>query len=198
MSNQNLNSQGIISDYEEVEISFWMQDNQICKAELAAAEREVDLYWGIAPVTGASADDLYIQYYDGREMKTLHVSTDRSADILREMISYAGESKTEITYEWNASTCSLAAIVNAKGESISLAMTLKPTENGFSVETEDFGTLLHLFAGTNVLIGSPCQMTVTKGTEFETPAYKNFTDCSLEDLLTLLSGMGSLIGIKMP
>ena len=87
--------------------------------------------------------------------------------------------------------------VQTKGEGHLLAMKLMPAENGFSVQTEDSGALLHLLTGTHAFQHSSCTMTVSRGSAFETPDYKNFTNCSLEDLLTLLSGIGSLIGINL-
>jgi len=194
----NIESPAMLSPDDEVEISFWMQDGQICKAELDTEERGVELYWGIAPVAAVSPDDLYVQYFDDGSIRTMHIRSVRSANILQETITYTADQKAEIAYQWNASSGDLSINVDAKGENTQLELKLVPKETGFSLQTEDFGALMQLLTDTQIFQNNPCTMTVTKGSDFETPEYKNFVDCSLEDLLTLLSGIGSLIGIKLP
>ena len=182
---------------DDVEISFWMQEGQICKIEIEAEGREVDIFWGIAPISTVSPDDIYVQYFENGNVQTLHVHSEQHEDMLQENIIYTNNEKTEISYSWNAISGDLSMNVEAKGEGHLLAMKLMPAENGFSVQTEDFGALLHLLTGTHAFQHSSCTMTVSRGSAFETPDYKNFTNCSLEDLLTLLSGIGSLIGINL-
>lgn len=182
---------------EEIEWSFWLKDRKLCKLEIDTDIRSLDIYWGTAAVSFLPEDDIYIEFFDGTDFKTCKVHTEQRDGLYRETFTYTGAEKIQISYDWAASTGDLKLSVDTKGETRTVALKLAATENGFTVETEDFGALMRLLTGAPDTADNPCSMTVRKGSDFETPAYKNFIDWSVEDLLTLLSGFGHLLGLDL-
>ena len=183
---------------EEAEFSFWLKDRKLVKLEISGEEQKLDIYWGDAAVSFLMDEDIYIEYYDGTAFKTCKIHTELTDNGYRETVTYTGTEKIQISYDWTASTGDLMLSVDMKGEHTQLPLILIPVENGFKVTTDDFGALMHLLLGTADSADHPCTMTVTKGEYFETPEFKNFVEWSTEDLLTLLSGFGSLLGLKLP
>lgn len=74
------------------------------------------------------------------------------------------------------------------------ALQLAETETGFQIITPDLDNLLGWGSGKV----RACTMTIAKGAEITPPGYKNLSQWSLEDLLVLLSGVGSLFGLQIP
>lgn len=182
---------------ENIVFSFWLKERKICKISVAGEKTKLDLYMGIAPHTNVSDDDLYLQYFDGQDMTTVTIQTVRSGQTVRETVTYTGSEKIVVSYDWIPTVGDLLLTVEAKGERTDLKLKLVAVENGFSAEVDDFGALMHLLAGTRDSGDHSCTMTVTKGTSFASPEYKNFVDWSTEDLLVLLSGFGSLLGLEI-
>ena len=181
---------------EEIEWAFWLKDRRLRKVAIDGDTCGLE-YWGSAAVSFLSEGDIYIEYFDGTDFKTCKVHTEQRDGLYRETVTYAGEERIQLSYDWVASTGELKLSVDAKGETHTITLKLSATEDGFSAETEDFGALMHLLTGAPDAADNPCTMTVRKGTDFETPAYKNFIDWSVEDLLTLLSGFGRLLGLDL-
>ena len=182
---------------EEVEFSFWLKDRKLGKLEISTDAKKLDIYWGAAPVSFLGENDIYIEYFDGAKFTTCKIVSQPTENNYQETITYVGQKKVIISYNWIPATGDLAVSVDAEGERTDLAVKLAPLEDGFSIATNDFGALIRLLVGTPDNGNHPCTMTVSKGAEFETPAYKNFPDWSAEDLLTLLAGFGSLLGLKL-
>ena len=193
----NLELPNMPAEDAQIKCSFWLKEQQLCKMGLTGESCDLDIYWGDTAISFLAEDDIYIEYYNGNSFQTCKIHTEQMDNLYRETIVYTGEENIKISYDWVASTGSLTAAVDTNGGKSNIYLNLKPTENGFWLETQDFGALMHLLTGVPDSGNNPCVMTVTKGSDFETPDYKNFTDWSMDDLLTLLSGFGSLLGLNM-
>jgi len=180
----------------QIKFSFWLKERQLCKLEAEADGWSLNLYWGSAPVSFLAEDDIYIEYYDGSAFKTCKVHTEQHENLYRENVTYVGEETIQLAYDWVASTGSLKLTAETKGERSLLSMKLKPLENGFFMETDDFGGLMHLLTGAPDAGDNPCTVKFSKGTDFQTPEYKTFELWSMEELLALFSEFGSLFGLE--
>ena len=192
----NLELPNIPTENEEIQCDFWLKDRQLCKLELEAESFKLDIYWGNAAVSFLMEDDIYIEYYDGDAFKTCKVHSEQRDGLYRESITISGEESLQLTYDWIASAGSLALTVDRKGERTDIPLILTPLENGFSVETKDFGALMHLLADTPDRADNPCTMTVTKGVDFQTPEYTDFVRWSMEELLAIIVVFGELFGLE--
>lgn len=76
-------------------------------------------------------------------------------------------------------------------------LVLTEAENGFRLETEDFEALMAILTDSEDEGNSPATMTVTTGSDVAKPKYKNFDQWSMEDLVTLLGGIGGLFGLQI-
>ena len=128
------------------------------------------------------------QYHDAHYVETWNFY--RTAD---------EESQKSIEFDWE--TVSGAMILRDNISQDSVALNLCETENGFQLETDDLTRLLQMIAQNNQETSDSkqvsCIMSVSKGAEISTPAYKNMDQWSMEDFFVLLGGIGSLFGIKI-
>lgn len=178
---------------ETVEISFWLYEDAVVKIEVDADDFEATLNLGL----DAATDDLRLHYEDSGQNRTIEVKTQQDASSYREIITVAGAEVTSVAYNWDLTTGDLALTRTAGGEEVSASANLSQTTEGIRLETADFEALAHLLLGTGDSGDSPCVMTIGEGTEFTKPEYKNFDDWSLEDLITLAGGVGSLFGLNI-
>lgn len=177
---------------DEVDIYFWMVDDSVVKIDVSSDDMDLELYLGKDPL-----DDITLQYINADGPMTVTVSTQPDDENYQETIQIIGTESTTVSYNWNLTTGDLALTFNRAGEVRSADFNLSPTENGFRVITEDFESLMHVLLGIKDSADSHCVMTVSGGSEFGTPEYKNFSEWSLEDLVTLLSGVGGLFGLNI-
>lgn len=178
---------------DEVDISFWLQENSVVKIEVEAEDIQLDLDLG----TAAESGDMLLRYENAGEMWSVTVSTQQDASLYQETITVSGAEPARVSYAWDLLSHDLSLQIGREGEGDTISANLSKTENGFRVETGDFEALMHVLLGTEDSADSPCVMTVSKGTSFATPEYKNFSDWSLDDLATLLAGVGSLFGLQI-
>lgn len=176
--------------HEEVDISFWLRDDNVVGIEVEAENKELDLF-------GIADGDLTVQYENNNENLCIRISTQQDSTHYHDTITVTGTESAVIDYTWDINSGDLTLNLTREGEQGSVSANLTGTEDGFCIETADFEALMHLLAGTNDSADSPCTMTVSKGAAIETPVYKNFSEWSLEDLVTLIGGVGSLFGLKI-
>lgn len=179
-----------LSPNEEVEISFWLQDDDLVRIQVEAGNQELD-------IRGSAKGNLTLQYQNNEEIVSIQITTRQDASCYHETVTVTGTNNCVIAYIWDLNSGDMTMNLTQGGEQASISAKLYQTENGFRIETADFEALMHLLAGTDDTGNSPCTMTVSKGAVIETPAYKNFSEWSLEDLITLIGGVGSLFGLKI-
>ena len=103
--------------------------------------------------------------------------------------------QTQLDYCWEPATGKLTI-----GWEQPIALNLAQNESGFTIQTEDFDLLMDLLMDRKPETERKpvtCTMTLQKGAAITTPGYKNLDSWSLEDLITLVEGIGSLFGLKI-
>lgn len=103
-----------------------------------------------------------------------------------------------IDYSRDNTTGEIYANVYQNNSRTDLRMNLQPCEGGFTLSTSDFAALMGLITGIEFDSAAICTMAVTEGTGVTTPDYRSFSQWSVEDLVTLLDGFGSLLGLNLP
>lgn len=111
-------------------------------------------------------------------------------------VSGLQQSPIDLSCSWNTS----GQVVLKTDPHGSVSFRLTETEDGFRMDSEDFSKLYEFcMQKTPSSKGNPLKgsITIGKGRAFDTPAYKNLDQWSMEDFLILLEGVGSLIGITL-
>lgn len=146
-----------------------------------------------------SKDDLRLALFlgQGKEYEFGILNTEKTDTRYAEKIYLAHtennlqDSKT-VAYEYTPAT----GVVSLTCGDRRTEMILTRTEDGFRVETECMEGLLAIFSEEAREGESPAVLTVKEGTEVAAPEYKNFDQWSMDDLMTLLGGAGSLLGLN--
>lgn len=100
----------------------------------------------------------------------------------------------EIRYRWEPVMGEMVI-----GTEPSVTLNIFETEAGLNIQTDHFEWLLDAVFGNEPDLEAEavsCNMTLQNGAQITTPEYKNISQWSLEDLLVLLGGVGSLFGLK--
>lgn len=173
----------------EIDISFWMKDGWIHRIAVESENRELVMVFG--------AEELAVIYDEAGHVRSVLIHTQQTADTYRERIQISAEEYWDVSYNWNPISGEMTIDGTREGERTELTVTFLPTETGFSLVSSDFHGLMHLLLQTKDSGDSPCVLNVSKGADIETPEYQNFSQWSLDDFLSLMSGLGSLFGINL-
>lgn len=179
-------------DKSHLTVSFYLAENVLVKAELTGTAGKDHVSYLLTLGRNPAVDNLTLgtaKTENGRASRfSASVSTKWEGERLLETICV---NETVFSYEWNGRTGDMTLTLPGREKA---ALHLSETETGFRIITTDLNKLLG-WDGEKV---SACTMTIAKGTEITVPGYKNLDQWSLEDLLVLLSGVGSLFGLQIP
>ena len=188
---------GTLLDTENLEnshltVSFYLAENALVKAELTGTAGKDHVSYLLTLGRNPEADDLSFGAAKTENGKTTRFSASVSTQ-------WEGERRLEticvndtvFSYEWNDRTGDMTLALPGREKA---ALHLSETETGFQITTPDFDKLIGWGRGK----ASTCTMIIAKGAEITAPEYKNLSQWSLEDLLVLLSGVGSLFGLQIP
>lgn len=190
-----------------VQVIFYLHKNTLVKAQLCCTTDNDSTMYGLTLGMNPSEGILRfqrIQQSDGKYDDCLLFSeTHRSDDIYTQTWNFCrstGEQTAQITlnYNWEPTSGKLDLRYNGAAEPIQFVLI--GTESGFQIQTEHFSELIPLII-QDEQIGNlrPISgiMNVAKGARIAPPDYKNLDQWSIEDLFTLLTGVGTLFGINI-
>lgn len=189
-----------------VTASFYLYQKAIVKMMLSCEDGESAINYGISLGLNPTEDVLTLQGIESNNGQydefIANVTTQRGENSYAETwnihkTAEGVDKKISFSFEWNPTS---GAMVLKSGAS-TVSLNLTETENGFRLVTDDLAQLMQI-AMQNAQTSTKdskvkCTMTVAKGSEIITPAYKNLDQWSLEDFLVLLGGIGSLFGINI-
>ncbi len=196
-------TQGRFGGEATVTASFYMAQRSVVQILLTCEEGadtvQYSLYLGLNP----EEDRLVFQAKDQEngldETFSLAVTTQRSDSSYSETWEIENANREAYSYSFDWAPASGEMTLHSSASSEAAALTLTETEDGFQLKTEDLRQLLRVLSREEPTEASEiaCVMTVRQGAQIATPSYKNLDEWSLEDFLTLLSGIGSLIGLQL-
>lgn len=109
-----------------------------------------------------------------------------------------GEKQTysaDYTYDFNSREMDMN--ITKDGEESRIRMHLAGEGEKLTITTQDITPLINLFREKPIKNPAVCTLTIMQGNEIAVPEYRNLDQWSLEDLWTLIKGLGSLIGINL-
>lgn len=185
----------------EASASFYLYENRLIEVVLDGSAGENHVRYILTLGEDPAADDLALKASRTENGVTsdlyLNISTQHSGSHYAETLTISrnnAEAKT-ISYDWDTVTGDMTLNYN---HAMPIRLNLTDTETGIRIVTDDFAQLLHILlereGETSKNIS--CTMTLSKGSSITEPAVKNLDQWSMEDLLTLLGGIGSLIGFS--
>ena len=103
-----------------------------------------------------------------------------------------------VDYTYDLSSGEMDMNLTKNGKESRIRMHLAGEGEKLTITTQDITPLLNLFREKPMKTPAVCTLTLMQGTEIAVPEYRNLDQWSLEDLWTLIKGLGSLIGIHLP
>lgn len=188
-----------------VSVSFFLWDGVVVKGECSLFLQGQEQSFCLSLGADAATDDICIEtahHVDGKlQTDVITVSTTYDTSSYQETIGILRtengvQERTVIDYYWNHASGAMRFSLTDGAETVALDLNLQGTGEGFRISTDQFEILMGLLNDQKYSGSSSCVMTVTKGADFDTPAYHNLDQWTMEDLLVLLSGLGGLFGLK--
>lgn len=193
------------ANIERVAVVFYLYNNHLNKITVSCQSDESSYLYGLHLGANPAEDEICLEIMKNNESVcdsyVITVDTQCVEDTFSETWTIGhvidGKEKKEVfRYDWENSSGSLCLTRNTLP---SVTLTLQEKENGFWLKTNDFAALIQLLTNQSVenkMLGA-CTMNIQKSSEITTPEYINLDQWSIEDFLTLLSGVGSLLGINI-
>lgn len=187
-----------------VTVTFYLYDNTLIMAELQGEAGGNQIRYSLELMCEASDTRVFrAAYTENGEEKgfCLRHTANMSGGNLDESWTlypdFEGAGKeTALYYRWDPSLGNL--VITEDQETI--AVNLMETDNGLRIQTNQFEQLMAYVTGQEIeddAEPAACTMTLQAGAEIAAPEYKNLDAWSLDDLLVLLGGIGSLIGLSL-
>lgn len=179
------------SDNGSISATFYLLDESLVKVELNGVSGENQINCVITLGKDPKTDALSLAVIQ----KQGEISKQFSASVSARKIADKGIQEavciqdTSFTYIWDNTNGYTELFLPGKEQ---IDLILKEDDNGFCVQTKDFAPLF----GFNSQKSYDCTMHISKGSQISQPEYKNLNTWSFQDLLTLISGIGSVLGIS--
>lgn len=184
------------------EAVFYLNENTLIKLKLIYRYEGSTMTASVDFGKNPMSDVLFVQIQDQDEIELqeyfITVDTEKSEGRYTETwkIAHADDEGSIYRYDWSPVTGEM----RLSGEDTETAyLNFAEIEQGFRIETEDLSALLGEFTKEPVIDISPgiCTISVKKGSNTTLPPYQNLDQWSLDDLVILVSGIGSLFGIHI-
>lgn len=179
------------SDKGSISATFYLFGDSLVKVELngVSGEDQVNCVLTLGKDPKMDALSLAVVQKQGE------ISKQFSASVSARQIGDTGIQEavciqdTSFTYIWNNTNGYTELFLPGKEQ---IDLILKEEDKGFCVQTKDFAPLF----GFDSQKAYDCTMHISKGSQITQPEYKNLNTWSFQDLLTLIGGIGSVLGIS--
>lgn len=192
------------SEEAEVSVTFYLWEKNVVKIDFRYQEGEKAITCDFTCGKDAGSDLLTLDYASAGEGEsqsfTATVATKRTNTLLEEEWTYSSPENGEIScsYQWEPTTGGMRLMVDDMTEAC--ALQLAEIESGFQIITSDMAPLVEAVFQDEEMAerfrSNSCVAEVRRGSQIETPTYKNIDQWSLKDLLLLLNGIGKLAGVS--
>lgn len=185
--------------------SFFLWEDSLVKIEGILSTSGRTFRVTLDPGADPAKDELSLEVVSqaGEEVKRYAVAVNTTHDEVRyaetlelRQVINGTQDRTVLDYDWDLTSGDMQLNLTEGSQDASIRLNLQQTQNGFRVSTDQFETLMGMLTGAQKEGSSTCTMTVTRGSSFETPAYRNFDQWSMDDLFVLLGGLGGLFGLQ--
>ena len=185
---------GTASDLH-VTATFYMKRDQLLMGDIQI-QNDGDIWKAQMEKMSSNGVMFSITSEDGANITTMEVVVEQEG-ANRETWSFqqGNESSQSISLHWNHTDNNMILFVNDRQTSVKY----EEISDGFHLQTDDLLSMLETFkidASGFLEANMMCDITVSQGGQCSTPEYKNLDQWSLDDFLTLLDGVGSLIGFS--
>lgn len=193
------------ADSAEITACFYVHQNIVVKLEIAGAAGENRVSYVLTLGENALTDVLTLTEERFEKGETCHVTLTVDTQLSGyhymenlDMVRTANGIKQSdsITYDWDSGS---GDMIFGWNNGMPIRLNLTQNEEGIRLISEDFAQLTALLLQSEKETSAEISgiVTLSKGSSVEAPIYKNMDTWSMEDLITLLTGIGSLIGFQI-
>ena len=189
-------------------VSFYLYEKSVIRIEIKCScdEENFDMQVGLGVNPQEGPLTLLLSRHGSAVNSRLYidVNTLRTENMHSEQWNIQNEkngvSATYVCdYIWNLHNGEMRLRINEAPERVSFVF--REQENGVFIQTDDLVGIIRMLVNNQETFFSEddvrCAMTLSKGSSVSTPEFKNIDKWSLSDFLGLMSGIGSLIGLKL-
>lgn len=175
----------------------------LAQLDVAGEAYECLAYLGEDP--GEKTISLELNAQTGSETRrfSLMIRTEQDEACYEETLHFVkaekGETEsTTVKYAWDLSSCDMVLEIRQGDKTVEQRLNLTGEGETLTIRSQNIRPLLNFLLEQEKIKPAICTMTVAPGGNVTVPEYRNLDQWSGEDLLTLLTGFGALLGLKMP
>ncbi len=185
----------------QVRAACYLREKQLLLADIQIDAGDQRYHIQLEPGQSQTGDPLNLlwQYEKDQENLSVQLTISDNEDLRRErwIICQNGmdEGNLELSYIWEPAT-GILHLNTPAGDQIPI--TMQQASDRLILKTDEFSKILdaiHMDRPDFLLGLDRCTLVLEKGAMIDPPDYRNLDTWSLEDFLTLLEGIGSLLGI---
>ncbi|MBR6596020.1 MAG: hypothetical protein IKK72_05575 [Oscillospiraceae bacterium] len=189
-----------------IEAVFYLDQGTLVQLEasLKSSEGGGQITAGLGIADEKQAFSLALEITEGEEQARFELSVENSLnnEAYQEKILFSstknGKNQTYCAdYTYDLSSGEVDLNLTKDGEESRLRMHLAGEGEKLTVTTQDIAPLVNLFREKPLKSAMICTVSIMQGEKITPPVYRNLDQWSLEDLWTLIKGLGSLIGINL-
>ena len=175
----------------------------LAQLDVAGETYECLLYLGENPEEKTLSVELDVQV-GGEERKfSIMIRTEQDEENYEEVLHFAktenGEKEsTTVKYQWDLSSCDMVLDIRRGERKVEQRLNLTGEGETLTIRSQNIRPLLNFLLEQEKVKPAICTLTVSPGGDVAVPEYRNLDQWSGEDLLALLAGFGSLLGLKLP
>lgn len=190
-----------------VEAVFYLDRGTLLQlqASLKSSEGGCQITAGLGEPDERQALSVILEITEGEKQARFELSVENSSnnEVYQEKILFSsiknGKNQTYCAdYTYDLSSSEMDMNLTKNGEESRIRMHLAGEGEKLTITTQDITPLINLFREKPMKTPAVCTLTLMQSTEIAVPEYRNLDQWSLEDLWTLIKGLGSLIGIHLP
>ena len=175
----------------------------LAQLDMAGEAYECLAYLGEDP--GEKTISLGLDAQTGSETRrfSLMIRTEQDEACYEEVLHFVktenGEAEsTTVKYTWDLSSCDMVLDIRQDERKVEQRLNLTGEGETLTIRSQNIRPLLNFLLEQEKVKPAICTLTVSPGGYVTVPEYRNLDQWSGEDLLTLLTGFGGLLGLKMP
>ena len=185
-----------------MEAVFLLHRDQVIRADVILSSGGQENRFTLEP--GIDTLDISVSRREGSGLhrQLITVQTSQSGSVYEENVRYVSvvngiQNQSDLRYVWDMSSRELTLGLNNGEKEASFRAHLEREEDRLTLTSQDISGILNLFLKNPLERPAICTMTVMSGTGVDCPEYRNLDQWSMDDLLSLLGGVGGLLGLKL-
>lgn len=189
-----------------IEMAFFLHKDKLIRVEVSLVQRgnPTNLIMELGQFPASDPLTFELESASGNDLDRIRVTVNTVSDeeAYKETLHLSRtqngvQQKLTLDYSWDLSSGEVDLAIQLNAKKAALRLNLAGEGERVIITTQDITPLMNLFLEKPMDSPAICTLKIRPGDSLDVPEYRNLSQWSVEDLLTLLAGFGGLLGIHV-